>query len=149
MTGLFNLSADLALAVGLVVAAAGIVFVTKIGLLPKKSVPYALLALGGAFGIAWFKSRQARTLRQRLKDEEERLKALEERLREQGARLGDADARLDAARTEVDARRAAIEESILELERTGDARIEEVSRLSGEELDAEMTALLARLSRGS
>lgn len=149
MTGLFNLSVDLSLAVGLIIAAIGIVLLTRIGLLPKKSVPYVLLAVGGAFGLAWFKRRQARGLRKRLQEEERRLKALEARLAEAGARLGESDARLEATRAEVEARRLAIAESIVELEAGHEQRLQEISGLSGGALDDEMTALLARLEGGT
>lgn len=146
---LLNLSVDLSLAVGLVIAAVGIIVLTRIGLLPKKSVPYVVLAVGGAFGIAWFKKRQADGLRARLRAEEDRLKALEGRLSAAAKDLGAADARLEATRLEVDARRAAIQESIVDLEASHGERLQEISGLSGEALDAEMTALLARLEGGS
>lgn len=149
MTSLFSslagAAADLSLAVGLVIAAAGIILLTRIGMLPKKSLPYALLAVGGAFGLAWFKTRQARGLRRKLEEERRRLGDVEARAAKLRQQLGASDARLDAARAAFEARHTAISESIVELDAAHERRRREIAGLSGEALDAEMTALLTRL----
>ncbi len=148
LSSLTGAAADLSLAVGLVIAAGGIILLTRIGMLPKKSVPYALLAIGGAFGLAWFKSRQARGLRQQLEKERRRLEGVEGRAATLQTQLGASEARLDSARAAFEARRTAITESVVELDAAQERRLRDIAGLSGETLDAEMTALLARLEEG-
>lgn len=149
MTGLSGLltgaATDLWLAVGLFVAAFGVLLLTRIGMLPKKSIPYVLLAVGGAFGWAWFRSRQARGLRQQLEKERRRLEGMEGRAAALRQQLGASEGRLDATRAAFEARRTAISESIVELDAAHQRRLRDVAGLSGETLDDEMTALLSRL----
>ena len=57
------------------------------------------------------------------------------------------ETRLDSARATFEARRTAITESIVELDAAERQRLADIGGLSGEALDAEMTALLAREAR--
>lgn len=148
MTWLFNLSVDLSLAIGLVIAGIAIALLARIGILPKKSIPYAFVAVGAAVGLAWFRSRKEGALRKQLQEQEQELKALEARLLAARERFAASDERLHQVRAEVEARRAALTESVLKLEHEHAARLGEIDRLEGEQLDDEMTALLARLRAG-
>jgi hypothetical protein len=136
---------DVTLALGLVVAAVCVVILTQIGLLPRKSLGYVIVAAGAAIGWSWMRRRQADSRREELKKEEARLKALEGELAAAGRSLGDANVRLDAAHAEFEARRTAITESIVELDDAHRQRLAEISGLSGEALDSDMQAMLARV----
>ncbi len=144
MSWLFNLSADISLAIGLIIAGIAIALLGRMGILPKKTIPYAILAAGAAVGLAWFRARKRGALRKQLEEQEKELKALEERMIESRDRFTASDEHLNEVRAEVEARRFALNESIVALEAEHEARMREIDGLQSERLDDEMTALLAR-----
>jgi hypothetical protein len=71
---------DLAIALGLVVIAVIVFLVSRMGVLPKKTLPYVLVALAGALGLAFFDAYRRRTRQAGIAAKEEELKAREARL---------------------------------------------------------------------
>ena len=144
--GLFDLlTVDISLAIGLVIAAVGVILLSNIGLLPKKSIPWVLLAIGATFGFAWFKDRQAKGLRKKLEEQEKELKKLAQRMEKTRAETDAEHAKLEKAKTELRKVEESTAKSILELEAKGREERVRIAQLEGEELEKAMSDALARL----
>ncbi len=148
MIPFIDLSVDLTLAIGLVIAVVGVILLHSIGVLPKKSVPYVLLAIGGVFGIAWFRDRQARGLRKKLQEKEKALKELEERAEASRVEFEGQHAKLEEMKADLEKTKDALKTSMLELKAEGEEERERIASLQGEELDSEFDRLLNSLGGG-
>lgn len=144
-----DLSVDLTLAIGLVIAVVGVILLHSIGVLPKKSIPYVLLAIVGAFGFAWFRDRQARGLRKKLEEKEKALEELEQRAEASRQEFDAEHAKLDELKADFEKSREALKVSMLELKAEGEEERERIANLQGEELDNEFDKLLGTLGGGS
>ncbi len=71
---------DLFIAVGLVAVVVVVYLIYRMGVLPKKSLPFVIGGLVGILGITIFRERRMKGLRQDLERREKRLKEMEERL---------------------------------------------------------------------
>jgi len=112
MIGIGN---DLIIALGLV----GIVVVTflisKIGILPKKSLPFVAAGLAAIFGIVLFRESRIKGLRKDLEEREKRLREQEERLKVLKEKSGASEQELNKALADLEKQKRAYERSILEI----------------------------------
>ena len=123
---------DTFIALGLI----GIVIVTfliyRMGLLPKKSLPFVVGGLLAVFGIYLFRSAKRNGLKKEL---EKRGKELQEekKLAEMKANLNVSEEELAQAQVELDNQRAAVKKAMLLNEAENKAEKERIDNLSTEE----------------
>ena len=80
MSNIFDGSTLIAL--GLIGIAVIIFLISRMGLLPKKTLPFIAAALAGAFGVALFQGYRSRKIREKIKKLEEEIAMREKNLKE-------------------------------------------------------------------
>lgn len=124
---------DTIIALGLV----GIVIVTfliyRMGLLPKKSLPFVVGGLLAVFGIYMFRSAKRNGLKKELEKREKELREEEKKLAEMKANLNVSEEELAQAQVELDNQRAAVKKAMLLNEAENKAEKERIDNLSTEE----------------
>ena len=131
MIGIGN---DLVIALGLV----GIVVVTfiisKIGILPKKSLPFVAAGLAAIFGITLFRESRIKGLRKDLDEREKRLREQEEKLKGLKDKYGASEAELNKALAELEKQRRAYERSLLEIKAKNEEEKKRIDELPDDEV---------------
>jgi septal ring factor EnvC (AmiA/AmiB activator) len=136
---------DILIAFGLIIIVIFIFIVYRIGILPKKSLPYVFGALAAVFGISIFRQARLRGLREDLKKKENELQAQEAQLEELKRNYEINQEQLDAVRYQLEQQKAAYKKMMLKIDAEKTERHNEIENLSGEELDAAFDDLLKRL----
>jgi septal ring factor EnvC (AmiA/AmiB activator) len=125
---------DLIIALGLV----GIVVVTflisKIGILPKKTLPFVAAGLAAVFGITLLRERRIKSLRKDLADREQKLREEEKRLKTLKDKYGASELELNKAQAELERQRRAYERSILEINAKNDEEKKQIDALPDDEV---------------
>lgn len=126
--------ADLVIAGGLILIAIVVFLLSRMGLLPKRSLPIVAGALVGAFGIVIWRERRTRIMRARLEELEKELKTREDKVKELRAGSLASETELRKAQAELSAQRTALQQSILQVDaRTREER-ERIDRLDTNEV---------------
>jgi hypothetical protein len=108
--------ADLVIAGGLILIAIVVFIFSRMGLLPKKSLPIVAGALVGVFGIVILRERRTQIMRKRLEDLEKELKIKELKVKELRDGSLTSEVELRKAQAELNAQRAALQQSILQID---------------------------------
>ena len=120
--------------IGIVLA---VFLLSKINLLPKKSLPFIIAGLAGAFGITLFQRSRMKGLRKELEEREKKLLEKEEKLKKLKDNYSASDKHLQQAKAELEKQRAAYEKTILQIKAENEEEKERIDRLSGEDLHNE------------
>jgi len=126
--------ADLVIAGGLVLIAIVVFLLSRMGLLPKKSIPIVAGALLGAFGIVIWRQRRTQIMRARLEELEKELKIREDKVKNLRAGSLASETELRKAQAELSAQRAALQQSILQVDASTKAERERIDRLDTNEV---------------
>ncbi|MFL5493819.1 MAG: hypothetical protein ACJ8DC_05460 [Gemmatimonadales bacterium] len=126
--------ADLVIAGGLVLIAIVVFLLSRMGLLPKKSLPIVAGALVGVFGFTIWRERRTRDMRARLDELEKQLKEREKKVQELRDGSLASEAELRKAQADLTAQRAALQQSILQVDAKTKAEQERIERLDTNEV---------------
>jgi septal ring factor EnvC (AmiA/AmiB activator) len=122
-----------------------ILVLSKISVLPRRTLPYIIAAFAGLFGFALWREYRIRGLRKELELREAELKKREEKLAALKESYLVSERELQKITAELDAQKAAYQKSMLQI----DARTEEekkaIDQLYGEPLQDKFSSLLDRL----
>lgn len=128
---------DTYIVLGLVGIAVLLFLISRMGLLPKKSLPYIAAALAGAFGLALFNKLRSDNLNEEIKQLEEDLKKREKKLEEIKITYEASDRKLEEKKAELDDHLAAYKKETLLIKEENKKEKERIEKLSGEELHNE------------
>jgi len=128
---------DIAIALGLVGIIVVVFLVSRMGILPRKSLPFVVAALAAVFGITLFRRYRTSKLKEDIQRQEEELKNKEKRLQELKGRFNVSDQKLQEMIAELDNQRSASEKQILRIQADNAKEKQRIDRLSGEELHEE------------
>lgn len=131
---MIDLFPDIGIAVVLVAIALVVILIARMGILPKKSLPYVAAALAGVTGIAVFQRIKAKGLAKELEARRRALQDLEGRLAQTRARFEASDQTQAAVRAELQRQEEAVQKAILVARANTDAQRQEIDNLSGEEV---------------
>jgi septal ring factor EnvC (AmiA/AmiB activator) len=120
--------------IGIVLA---VFLLSKINLLPKKSLPFIIAGLAGAFGIMLFGKSRMNGLRKELEEREKKLLEKEEKLKKLKDNYSASEKHLQQANAELEKQRAAYQKTILQIKAENEEEKERIDRLSGEDLHNE------------
>lgn len=125
---------DITIPLILIVVAVVVIVASKMGVLPKKSLPFVAGAIASVFGLAIFKKWQDKSRRSGLERRERELDVIAKRAQATAAGATSADVQRTAALAEVQRQKEAVhKERLLIQARTAEER-EAISKLQGEEL---------------
>jgi len=130
----FQIPLDIQIAVGLVVITLVVFLLSRIKILPKKSLPFIAAALLGAFGFSVFKQWRQRGLRKELREKEKQIKEKEKRLDELKAKADASEQELRRIQADLNKERAALQKEILIIEEKNKAEKERIENLPDDEL---------------
>ncbi len=125
---------DLTIPLILIVVAIVVIVASRMGVLPKKSLPFIAGALASVFGFSLFKQLQDKSRRSALLQREKELDALAARARATAAATNAADLQRTAALAEVQRQKEAVQKETLLIEARTEAEKQEISKLQGVEL---------------
>jgi Skp family chaperone for outer membrane proteins len=134
MTRLLGVFPDLTIAVVLLVVAGVVLLVARMGVLPKKSLPFIIAGLLGVFGYALFRKRREQALREDLKRHEQELADLARRASQHQAGVAAAEQQLAGAREALQRQQEATQKEMLRIHATNAQERERLSTLHGAEL---------------
>jgi nitrate reductase NapE component len=126
--------ADLVIAGGLVLIAIVVFLLSRMGLLPKKSIPIVAGALVGAFGIVIWRQRRTQIMRARLEELEKELKIREGKVKQLRDGSLASETELRKAQAELSAQRTALQQSILQVDARTKEERERIDRLDTNEV---------------
>ncbi len=125
---------DLTIPLILIVVAIVVIVASRMGVLPKKSLPFIAGALASVFGLSLFKQLQDKSRRSALLQREKDLDALAARARATAAATNAADLQRTAALAELQRQKEAVQKETLLIEARTEAEKQEISKLQGVEL---------------
>jgi len=124
---------DITIAVIVLIIVVAIVLVARMGILPKKSLPYLAAGLAGVFGIALFRKLRQQDLHD-LRQREQGLKELEARMRQTRSGVDAADQQLTQALADLQRQKEATQKEMLLIQANTDAEKAAIGALQGEDL---------------
>lgn len=136
---------DLILAIGLIAIVLLVLLLVKIGILPKKNIPFVIAALAGIFGFTLWRESRLKKLREELEKRESELKKREEILQKLKEDYQASEKELQKARAELEKHREAYQKAILQLNAANEQEKERIDQLYGDELNEEFSKLLSSL----
>ena len=136
---------DLIVAIALIASAALVLFMVKLSLLPKKSLPFVFGALAGIFGFALWRETRMKKLRKELEKREKELQEREKILEKLKEDYLASEKELREARAELNKHREAYQKAMLQLNTENEKEKERIDQLYGEELNDEFSKLLENL----
>ena len=125
---------DITIAVIVLIIVVAIVLVARMGILPKKSLPYLAAGLAGVFGIALFRKLRQQDLQNDLRQREQGLKELEARMRQTRSGVDAADQQLTQALADLQWQKEATQKEMLLIQANTDAEKAAIGALQGEDL---------------
>ncbi len=134
---IFQNNWDMVIAFGLIGIIIVVFLISRMGILPKKSLPFLIAALAAVFGIALFKRLRTDKLKDELKKREDELKKKEEKLKELKANYNVSEIKLQEMNADLERHRAAYEKELLDLKAENKKEKDRIDSLSGEELHDE------------
>ncbi|HEX7090838.1 MAG TPA: hypothetical protein VF192_11930 [Longimicrobiales bacterium] len=139
-----SLSLDLTIALALVLIAVVTFLANRIGVLPRKSIPVFVGALGAVFGLLIWRTRRADALEARLRELEEAARAKEKELEEARKRRDIAEQELNAALARLGQQKDFYAREILRLRAADEAERQRIAGLSTLEVFEEYARSRAR-----
>lgn len=139
MTKLLMPNLDLLLVAVLVFVAIVVALLSRIGLLPKKSIPYVAAALLATIGFALFKSWKRKAELNVLEDNRKKLRAQEQVAEEARKKLAADEAAMAPIDAEIQRVEAAQQRRVLVADARDAARRREIEALSDEEVFRQLT----------
>jgi len=136
---------DLTIALVIFGLVAFILILSKIRVLPKRTLPYVIAAFAGIFGFALWREYRLRGLRKELEEREAELKKREEKLAELKNNFQVSERELQKIKAELDAQKAAYQKSMLQIDARTEEEKKEIDLLNGEPLQDKFSSLLERL----
>jgi septal ring factor EnvC (AmiA/AmiB activator) len=136
---------DMIIAIALVASAALVLFLVKINLLPKKSLPFVFGAIAGIFGFTLWRESRMRKLRQELEKREKELQEREKVLKKLKDDYQASETELREAKAELDKHREAYKKDMLQLDAENEKEKDRIDQLYGKELNDEFSKLLNNL----
>lgn len=136
---------DLYIVFGLIGIVIVVFLVSRMGILPKKSLPYLGIALLGIFVIGLFRKMRTDGLKEKYKKAKADAEKTKKELEKMEKDYQISKKKRDEIIAEHEKRIAATGKHILMNEAENKARKREIEHLSGEELNKEVNALLDRL----
>lgn len=131
------LGIDTYVAFGLIGIVVVMFLLSKMNVLPKKSLLFVAAALAGVFGLSLLRERRTKHLRKDLEEREKKLKEQEQKLKDLHERYGLAEDKLSEAKAELERQRSAYEKAILHIREKNEEEKKRIDALSGEELHHE------------
>lgn len=128
---------DLWIAGGLIGLIATILVVTKIGKLPKKTLPFIIGGALGILGLTIYREKRLSALHKELKAMEDRIKEREKRLKELKDKYQASEEDLTRVRAELQKQRQAYESAMLKIKQETQEAQDRIDNLSGEDLHHE------------
>lgn len=128
---------DLIIAIVLIGIVLLTLLISKMGILPKKSLPYVIAALAAIIGISLWRESRMKGLREELEKREKELEEREKRLKDLKEKYKLSEKELEKAVTELEKHKAAYEQEILLLNAKNKEEKERIDQLSGEDLHSE------------
>ncbi len=128
---------DLYIAFGLIVIVVIVLLISKMGILPKKSLPYLIAGLLGIFGVSILKRKRIKRLDEDLQRKEKQLKDEEDKLERFKKDYDASEKELQKVKAELQAAREAHEKEILMLMAENKKAKNRIDKLYGRELDRE------------
>ncbi|NIM18078.1 MAG: hypothetical protein GTO45_39390 [Candidatus Aminicenantes bacterium] len=125
---------DLYIALGLVVIVIIVYLLSRMKLLPKKSLLFVIGGLLGVLGLGLFNRLRRDSLVKELEKREKALKEREKKLEELKNRSEISEQKLNEMKAEFERQRAAYEKEILSLKAKSKEEKEKIDKLSGDEL---------------
>lgn len=125
---------DLYIALGLVVIVIIVYLLSRMKLLPKKSLLFVIGALVGVFGLGIFNRLKRDNLVKELEKREKALKEREKKLGELKDQSDISEQKLREMKAEFERQRAAYEKEILRLKAKSKEEKEKIDKLSGDDL---------------
>ena len=136
---------DLIIGFGLIGIVIIVFLLYRMSILPKKSIPYVFGALAAIFGIAMFRRMRLNGLKKELEKREKKLKDQEDRLQELKTNYQATEKSLAKANDKLDRQKAAYKKTMLQIDAEEKEKLEEIDKLSGNELDDAFDELLSQL----
>jgi septal ring factor EnvC (AmiA/AmiB activator) len=128
---------DLVIAFGLIGIILVLFLISRMGILPKKSLPYVAIALAGIFGFVIFRNKQKRDLQKQLDELEKQIDAQKDNAEKLKNVLGAKEEQLDKALSNHGKKEAAVKKNILLLDAKNTEEKERIENLSDEEAFSE------------
>lgn len=128
---------DTYIALGMVGIVVIVFLISRMGILPKKSLPFVIAALALVFFGSILKSRRNNQLMKDLEELKKQIKERQKRLKELEDKYGASEQELNKVKAELDRQISAYEKTILDIKAKGEKEKERIDRLSGEELHSE------------
>ena len=125
---------DITIAVIVLVIVVAIVLVARMGILPKKSLPYIAAGLAGVLGIALFRKLRQQDLQNDLRQREQGLKDLEARARQTRSGVDAADQQLTEALADLQRQKEATQKELLLIQANTAAEKDAIGALQGDDL---------------
>ena len=128
---------DMYIAVGLLITTFAILILSRINLLPKKSLPFVIAAVVGLFGWSILRRKRTKELQSQIKKREEKIKNLLKDLDRLKDKYGASSAKLEEIKTELEIQKSAHEKEILNINKKHKTESDRIDNLSGQELHNE------------
>ena len=125
---------DITIPLILIVVAIVVIVASRMGVLPKKSLPFVAGALASVFGFSLFKKWQDKSRRSALEQKEKELGDITTRAQATAAATSAADVQRTAALAELQRQKEAAQKVGLLIQARTAAEKEAISKLQGEEL---------------
>jgi hypothetical protein len=125
---------DTYIAAGLIITTIVILILSRINLLPKKSLPFVIAAVVGLFGFSILRRKRTKELQTQIKKREEKIKALLKDLDRMKDQYGASSVQLEQIKAELEVQRSAHEKEILNINKKHKAESDRIDSLSGQEL---------------
>ena len=125
---------DTYIAAGLIITTIVILILSRINLLPKKSLPFVIAAVAGLFGWSILRRKRTKELQSQIKKREEKIKNLLKDLDRLKDKYGASSAKLEQIKTELEIQKSAHEKEILNINKKHKTESDRIDNLSGQEL---------------
>jgi hypothetical protein len=132
------------IAVGLIITALLAIFISRLNILPKKSLPFIILALFGGFGIFVWKHSREKALRKELEKLDKEIKEREKRVKVLREKARISDDEYQNVLKKLENQRNIYKKSIMEIKAKNKEEKMRIERLSGEELNDEFLKAIGK-----
>jgi len=128
---------DTYIAFGLIGIVIVIFLLNRLGVLPKKSIPYVAGAMLALFGIHIFREWRSNKLRGDIEELEKQIKEKEKNLKKLKEKYGVSDQELQKVTAELERLKSSYEQTILQLKEKNKELKQRIDGLTGEDLHNE------------
>ncbi len=135
MNHLFGI--DTYIALGILISVLVIVILSRMNLLPKKSLPFVIAAIVGLFGISVLRRRRTKELQNQIKKREEKIRDLLKKLDQLKEKYGASSVELEQIKAELEVQISAHEKELLNINNRHKTESNRIDNLSGQELHNE------------